>query len=167
MDYLTPYLGAAKAVAGLILLGLLAWGAYEVHDSIWDSGYAKARAEAEKTIAEFAKAEAAAQGKARAAEQRHAKALADVAEQYEQDKLNAQAAADRLTADLRAGTVRLHDRWQACRATDRLAEAVASASEPDAAAEDRAASAGRIVRAAADADAQIRGLQEVIRQDRK
>ncbi|MHC9085352.1 lysis system i-spanin subunit Rz [Luteimonas sp. RIT-PG2_3] len=102
----------------------------------------------------------------RTLEQERAKsaALAQVAQQYEQDKADAQKRADRVVADLRAGNERLHQRWQAAIATSELSAASAASGQLDAAAEDRAESAGAIVRAAIEADAQIRGLQAVVRE---
>ena len=102
-----------------------------------------------------------AQVEARETERRHSLALAEIAEQYEQDKRAADEAQRKLVADLRAGTVRLQNRWRGCEATS-----AATASELDAAARDREASAGRIVRAARDADDWIKRLQEVVRSDR-
>jgi hypothetical protein len=113
-------------------------------------------------IAKYARAEVAAVVAAREAEQRHARALAQVAEKYEQDKRAADEAQRKLVSDLRAGTVRLQDRWAGC-----VSEAGRTAAERDAAARDREESAARIVRAAADADAQIRALQDVVRKDRE
>ena len=100
-------------------------------------------------------------------ERRKAEALTAIAEQYEQDKATNDRKQSDLVASLRAGNERLHQRWQAALATGDLSRTVASAAESDAAARDREESAARAVRAAADADAQIRGLQEVIRADRK
>ena len=100
-------------------------------------------------------------------ERRKAEALTAIAEQYEQDKATNDRKQSDLVASLRAGNERLHQRWQAAIATGDLPRTVASAAESDAAARDREESAARAVRAAADADAQIRGLQEVIRADRK
>ena len=93
--------------------------------------------------------------------------LNEIADRYERERDDAQQHADKLAADLRAGAIRLRQRWQApaCPAGDMPATA-ASASEFDAAAADRAESAARIVRAAAECDAQVRGLQAVIRADR-
>jgi hypothetical protein len=104
---------------------------------------------------------------ARKAEQAHAQALADIAEQYERDKTSAESNHARLVADLRAGIVRLHDRWQAAIATSKLSGTVARAAESDAAARDREESAARIIAAADQCDAQVRGLQEVIVADRR
>jgi hypothetical protein len=96
--------------------------------------------------------------KARKQEADKARAANAVAEQYEQDKQNAEANADRLAAELRAGRIQLQKRW-ACP----VPEASGSAGQPDAEADDRAESASRIVRAADEADAQITALQNFIR----
>jgi hypothetical protein len=87
-----------------------------------------------------------------------------LAEAYEQDKKNAQESNDRLISDLRTGNVKLHSRWQACIATDRLSEAARSASSADDGAADREASAARAIAAARAADDQIRGLQAYARE---
>lgn len=115
-------------------------------------------------LAADAKATADAQIAARTQEYEAAVASAKVAADYEKAKQDAQAKSDSLIADLRAGTVKLRDRWNACKAS--VSAIGAAASEPDAAAADRAASAERIVRAAADADALIRALQDYIRTER-
>lgn len=78
---------------------------------------------------------------------------------YEKEKDDAQKAADRLVADLRAGNQRLHQRWQATVATAELSAAAAAASQPDGRADDRIESAGRAIGAAAQCDAQVKALQ--------
>lgn len=114
---------------------------------------------------EKVKAERDAEQKARAAEQASAIAMAKAGEQYEKGKRDAEEAGKAVVADLRAGTLQLHKRWQGCLAA-RVSEIGSGAGEPDAGAEDRADSAGRIVRAAAECDAQVKGLQAVILADR-
>jgi len=86
-----------------------------------------------------------------------------LAAQYERDKADAQAASDLVVADLRAGNVRLHQRWQAALATGELSAAAAAASGVDGGAADREASAGRIIGAAATCEAQVVGLQAYAR----
>lgn len=100
--------------------------------------------------------------KARADEHAQAIQFQAIAQQYEQDKTDAQGRADKLAADLRAERVRLRPEWRC-----EVPGAPASAGKPDAAADDRAASAARVVRAAADADATIRQLQAVLRAERQ
>lgn len=104
---------------------------------------------------------------ARATEHANAVAFAATAATYEKEKADAQADADRTAADLRDGNLRLRNEWQGCVATGRLSATAAAAAQPDATADDRAASAGRIVRAAAGADAQIRQLQALLIEERK
>ena len=120
---------------------------------------------AQLVIAETAKlsaqAQADAQAKARAIEQAKAKAVAAVAESYERGKADAQATADRVAADLRAGSLRLRREWAGCE-TSRLSAAAASAREFDAAEQSRADSAARIVRAADTCDAQVSALQAIV-----
>lgn len=126
--------------------------------AMWYSSSAtKAKAERDYAVA-AAKAEKA----ARETEQRHQRAMTAIAEQYEKDKRDAEEANRQLVRDLRAGNVRLQDRWAGC-----VAQAGRSAAELDAAARDREESAARIVQAARAADDQIRGLQDVIRKDRE
>ena len=89
-----------------------------------------------------------------------------VTNQFEEDTHHAKAEADRVIADLRTGALRLRERWStqvlACDAG-----IAAGAAKPDATADDRAASAGRIVRAAAECDAQVRGLQSILMKERE
>jgi Bacteriophage lysis protein. len=90
----------------------------------------------------------------------------ETAKKFEQDKANAKATSDRVVADLRSGNLRLQQRW----ATQVLASQAATAAGPggaDAGADDRAESAGRIVRAAAECDAQVRGLQDILTKERQ
>jgi hypothetical protein len=103
---------------------------------------------------------------ARNSEHKQALALDAIAAQYEQDKNDAQAAADRTIADLRAGNVRLRRRW-ACPPSASMPGTSASTAQSDADAADREASAARIIHAAADADNQIKRLQDTLRDERK
>lgn len=127
---------------------------------------ANVRADAASRRAEASEAIAKALSEVIETERAAAKRANEIAAQYEQDKINAEAAADRTIADLRAGTLRLRERWHGCEARSMSAPA-GSSGEPDASADDRAESAGRIVRAADEADAQIRALQDFIRSERQ
>jgi hypothetical protein len=82
-----------------------------------------------------------------------------LAARYEQEKKHAQDESDRLVDDLRAGQRQLHQRWQAALHTAALSQAVSAASQPDGEADDRFQSAGRIIGAADQCDAQVRALQ--------
>jgi len=98
-----------------------------------------------------------------ASERASAQAANRLAATYEKEKDDAQKASDRLIADLRAGNQRLHQRWQATVATAELSAAAAAASQPDGRADDRIESAGRAIGAAAQCDAQVKGLQAFAR----
>lgn len=99
-----------------------------------------------------------------AVERQRAQQAAAVAEKFEQEKRDAESKGAAVVAGLRAGNLRLQQRWAGCEVA--VPAVAAPAGEPDAAPADRAESAGRIVRAAADCDAQVRGLQALIEADR-
>lgn len=126
----------------------------------------RAQLQIETSRADAAAALASAERSAREAEAAHASAAARIAMSYEQGKTDAQATADRVVADLNAGSIQLRRDWAGCE-TARLSDAVARASEPDAAEQSRAERAGRIVRAAAACDAQVTALQALVRADRE
>lgn len=147
------------AVATLLLMALsFAAG--------WSWRGTRADAESNKAAMAQSKAETSAQADARAAEHASAARANEIAESYERGRQDAQDTASRIAADLRSGNIKLRDAWAGCE-TQRLSDATASASRVDAGADDRAASASRIVRAAAEADAQIRGLQAIVKADRE
>lgn len=102
---------------------------------------------------------------AREAEHRHAADMARIGLEHQEALKNAQAGYDRTVADLRSGNLRLQERWRSCAAN--LPSAGGAGSVADAGADDRSESAARIVRAAAECDAQVRGLQSVILADRQ
>ena len=86
---------------------------------------------------------------------------------YEKGKIDAEANAKRVIADLRAGNLVLRDRWTSCQASSGLSRPATDTSEPDAGTADRDESAGRIVQAAAQCDAQVKGLQNLLRLERQ
>lgn len=148
-----------NAVAALLAVAAIAGGV-----GYWQGGkHAKTAAELAMAehLAADRKAESDHKDKVRQLEQDLATAQADVSEAYEKGKKDAETTGAAVTADLRAGNLRLQHRWAGCE-TQRLADAAAVAGELDAAARDREESAGRIVRAAAECDAQVRGLQELL-----
>lgn len=101
-----------------------------------------------------------------------AKRVADMASldaNYQKELSDAKTVSDRTIADLQSGTLRLRDRFTCAAGSGGLsgtAQAGTSTSSVDAAADDRNASASRIVRAAAECDAQVKALQDVVRKDR-
>ena len=86
---------------------------------------------------------------------------------YEKGKHDAEQNSKRVVADIRAGNLVLRNRWAACQTSLGVSTTPADPSEPDAGAADRAESAGRIVQAAAQCDAQVRGLQGLLLLERK
>lgn len=105
---------------------------------------------------------------ARAKELADAKANAETKVKYEKELHDAQDDADRTIADLRAGNLRLRKQWQCpAIASAGVSTPAAGGSVAAGSADDRDQSAGRIVRAAAEADAQIRALQRIVIEDRQ
>lgn len=154
------------AVKACVLLTLLGF-AYYLGGASERTDFANYRTKVMASTAKAAGLATKASELARKVEQAHADDLAQVAEQYEQDKRTNESAHNDLVAGLRAGTERLHQRWQAALATGDLSRTAASAAESDAAAADREGSAARIIAAADQCDAQVKGLQDVIRADRR
>lgn len=139
------------------------------------AGYSKGKASAElvakvamdKHLAEDREAEAKAKDKAREDKDKLADAQNAVSAAYEKGKKDAEATAKRTVADLRAGNLVLRDRWTSCQASSGLPRPATDTSEPDAGTTDRDESAGRIVQAAAQCDAQVKGLQNLLRLERQ
>ncbi|SBV37843.1 conserved hypothetical protein [uncultured Stenotrophomonas sp.] len=146
-----------------LLAGIVVWQRGSVaiaHRAADNAAAARAVAEGERDDARAALAQAA---HVITNERANAAAASAVAARYEKDKADAQAASDRLVADLRAGNQRLHARWQAAIATSELSAAAAAASIADGGAASRYESAGRAIGAADACDAQVRGLQAFAR----
>lgn len=115
----------------------------------------------------YAEAQAKAEADARAKEQSNAAAIAAIDARHAQELKDAQAKSDAVVADLRDGSLRLRREWAGCEAAAGVSETLASTAKLDAAAASRAKSAATIVRIGADADAQIRALQAVIKAERQ
>lgn len=147
----------------LLLLAVIVWqrGSVSIaHRAADNAAAARARAEGERDDARAALAQA---NHVITTERANAAKASAIAAQYEKDKADAQAASDRLVADLHAGNQRLHARWQAAIATSELSAAASAASVADGGAADRHQSAGRIIGAADQCDAQVKGLQAFAR----
>lgn len=133
-------------------------------------GAKHAAATAELAMAEHLaadrKAEADHAAQVRQLEQNLAAAQANASEAYEKGKRDAEAIGAAVAADLRSGNLRMQQRWARCE-TQLMSDVAPGTSQPDAATRDREESAGRIIRAAAQCDAQVRGLQELLRLERK
>ena len=139
------------------------------------AGYSKGKASAElvakvamdKHLAEDREAEAKAKDKAREDKDKLADAQNAVSAAYEKGKRDAEQTSKLVVADLRAGNLVLRDRWTSCQASSGLPRPATNTSEPDAGTADRDESAGRIVQAAAQCDAQVKGLQSLLRLERQ
>ena len=139
------------------------------------AGYHKGKVDAERVaklamdehLAEDREAERAAEQEANRYKDALATAQNAVSAAYEKGKKDAEATAKRTVADLRAGNLVLRERWTSCKAGDGLPAPATDTSEPDAGTADRDESAGRIVQAAAQCDAQVKGLQNLLRLERQ
>ena len=152
---------AGIALLALLLAGAQTWRLDRAQDAIADMSLQVAKDQAALAAAQVVASEAA-----RQQEQDRARAANEVAAAYEKGRDDAKAAGDRVAADLRAGVSRLQDRWRGCE-TRRVPGTADASGEPDASAIDRNESAGRIVGAAEQCDAQVIGLQDFIRSERK
>lgn len=157
------YRAAGFALAAVLALGLA--GLQTRRLSHAETALADARTLAAERDAALAHATAQASELARLRERELATRTNAVAEAFERGKRYAENKGEATAADLRAGRLHFRRLWQECAAKSPggVPGASTPAGEPDAGADDRAASAGRIVRAAAACDAQVVGLQNVIR----
>lgn len=85
----------------------------------------------------------------------------EVSKAYLQGKQDAEESKNRVITELRSGNIRLRNRWQTC-AARKVPETTPDPARATPTAADREESAGRIVRAAALCDAQVRGLQKLL-----
>lgn len=129
----------------------------------------RGKATMDKHLSDDRKAEHQAIVDARAHEQALEIVLQRVSAAYEKGKKDAEAIGVAVVNDLRNGNLRLRDRWQGCEAdlAGRLPETGYAPGQFDATPRDREESAGRIVRAAAECDAQVIQLQNVLLEERK
>ena len=156
-------------ILALILAAILGLGGAGV------AGYNKGKTDAERVaklnMDEHLVEDREAERTATEAASRHKDELAaaqnKVSAAYEKGKSDAEATAKRTVADLRAGNLVLRDRWASCQASADLSRPATDTSEPDAGTADRDESAGRIVQAAAQCDAQVKGLQNLLRPERQ
>jgi len=144
--------------AVLLLAGIAVWQ----RGTVAQAERARDNAQTAKAVAEQERDNAIA---VIAVERQRVKRAEAVATQYEQEKADAKSKGAAVADGLRAGNLRLQQRWAGCEA--RVSDLSASSGPVDDRADDRADSAGRIVRAAAACDAQVRGLQALVRDDRE
>ncbi len=152
-------LSRALLVALIALAGFAVWQ----RGTVAQAERARDNAQTAKKVAEQERDNAIA---VIAVERQRVKRAEAVATQYEQEKADAESKGLAVADGLRAGNLRLQQRWQGCEAS-RVSDLGAGIAQSDAGADDRSSSAGRIVRAAAQCDAQVRGLQAQVRADRE
>lgn len=159
-------LGGVRATLFAVLAALLAVVASAQTLSLSDakSDLSDLRASIALSTAANADALASAERRARERNEELSAAYILAASNYDRGIRDAEDAGARVVADLRADNLRLHRRWTDAEARARdLSAAATGTGTPDATADDRAESAARIVRAAAECDAQVTALQELLR----
>lgn len=150
------------AVSGAVGYRCFQWGQASGEAKVRATELAQARAET-KAAQESARLQAE-QAKRY---QTRSESMAATATQYQEALKDANRKHDRTVADLRSGNLRLSKLWQGCASrVSPTGEATSGESGADGDADDRAESAGRIVRAAAECDAQVIGLQKILRDER-
>lgn len=144
--------------AVLLLVGVAVWQ----RGTVAQAERARDNAQTAKAVAEQERDNAIA---VIAVERQRVKRADTIAAKTLEEMRDAESKGAAVADGLRAGNLRLQQRWAGCEA--RVSDLAASTGQPDGAADDRADSAGRIVRAAAACDAQVRGLQALVRADRE
>lgn len=139
-------------------IALLAWS---VHRMVVHAEVAEAELRMQEQIALD---RAASERAARQAEANHRAALRQLEQAHAQEMEDARLNEAAVVADLRAGHLRLQRLWRGCEdATARVPDTPATAGGADGESGLRAEAAARIVRAGAEADAQVRGLQAAVK----
>lgn len=145
----------------LCLLGIVAAASYEHgHKSATNRERLSAERAMGAHLAADRKAEADAAAQIAALERDLTLAQDAAGTAYEKGKKDAEQKGKAVVADLRAGNLRMRDHWLGCQAALQQGSHPAIVTESGGAARDREESAGRIVRAAAECDAQVTGLQD-------
>lgn len=152
-----------QAWAALALVALLAW---HIHgDRKTELELTEVRAQYAAYQAKMIAATEAAKRAAHAHQDHDRAAFAKVAADYQEDKADAVRKERAVADDLRRGALRLRKEWR-CPASG--GAGVAGAAEgADDAAELRATLAGAVVRVGAEADAQVKGLQSLLKAERE
>lgn len=163
--FLTAPIMYALLAALVATGGFAAWQTYQLSQE--RSAHKTTKLDHAEVLSKLAELSRKALEEARARERQHSETMARIGATHQQELTRVQEEYDRLVGDLRTGLVRLQNRWAGCPAATGVPGTGASGSGADAGARDREASAGRIVRAAAECDAQVRGLQSIIRADRE
>ena len=152
-------------IAAALLIAFIGVQQYRVHSAQAET--AKVKTELAQVREAIAMERADFEAAARKAERESAERIAAIAAAHEKELSDAQAKSEAIAADLRSGQLRLRQQWQGCVATSSLSATIASAASADADADLRRSGAGDLVRAVDQCEAQVRGLQRVVLDDRK
>ena len=125
-----------------------------------------ARADKAEQEADQARAEVDALTKTLETERKRVNEMTAIAKDYEEQKDAAAAESDRIIADLRAGNLRLRSQWKGC-PSGGVSETGAASASADEESRLREQGSADLVRIAAEADAAVRALQEIVDADRK
>lgn len=156
-------LSHVQTLIACALVALAVWVVQQVRVLDARAEAADARRELAQERATRAELWAEFEAESRKQEAEHRRQMDAIAAETQRKLDDAQAAADRTVADLRAGNIRLRAHWEGCQATAELSRAAESAASADDAAKLREQAAARIVRVGAECDAHVMGLQSVIR----
>ena len=160
----TPLLYACGGLllAGVTAFGIQTWRLDSAQDALTElqRDVANERLKAATDLLLF---NAASRAQEQAMQSGFDKALAET----RKETADAKANADRLVADLRAGTVRLRREWLACTSAASVPGTAEPAAGADAGADDRAGLAAAVVRSGAECAIQVRGLQRLLRAERE
>lgn len=152
-----------RALLLALVAAALALAALGAHNVRLRASRDAARAALIETRATAAAQRAEFEARSRERERAQHRALAEIQQQHQEALHDTQIRHEAVLADLRTGALRLRAHWQGCVATAELSRAAADAARLDEAARLRAAGAADLVRAAAQCDAQVRGLQAAVR----
>jgi len=167
LDYVKAIVGAA-VLAVVFFLGRGCGVASNIDDvRASEKSAAKVKIDAANQARDEALAALATEQAAAKDAKTRADAEAANAATYLEKLNNANDKSDRLAFDLRAGDVRFRKLWAQCQTVPAAEGAAHGEPAVDAGADDRAASAARIIGAAAKCDAQVKALQLQIIADRE
>lgn len=167
LDPLKPYWAAIKLVLfiGLIVAALIYQ--HRVKAKAFADGEASGKELVRQSELKAANDRAKAWEDSSKRYQARAEAQEVVSGQYLEELNKGNDRADKLAADVRSGDLRFNRLWSQCQAVSTSGQTPSGPGSADAGADDRAASAGRIVRAAAACDAQVRALQSILTTERQ
>lgn len=155
---------------GLVVLLIAGLGFQQYRVVSAQKETAEAKTETAKVKTEFAKYKTkiaeerlAFETAARKKEQENTKKLAEITDTFTKELTDVREETEKVVADLRAGNLRLRRHWEAAIATSELSQNAASLARADEDAELRRNSVGRILRAVGQCQAQVIGLQAVVR----